>query len=58
MEHLDGKCVLGELVGTYKLVCSIRFSVLGLAKHEDSQIWAAFTFDVYLESMSQGIISD
>lgn len=49
IEHLDGKCVLGELVGIYKLVCSIHFSVLGLAKHEDSQIWAAFTFDVHLE---------
>ena len=46
---LDGKCVLGELVVTYELVCSICFSVLGLVKHEDNQILAAFAFDVHLE---------
>ena len=46
---IDGKYVLRELVMTYKSVCSIRFSVLRLAKHEDNQILAAFTFDVHLE---------
>jgi len=43
------KCVLGEPVMTYKSICSIRFSVLGLVKHEDNQILAAFAFDVHLE---------
>lgn len=41
--------VLGEVVMTYKLVCSICFSILGFSKHENNQILAAFTFDIHLE---------
>lgn len=46
---LDGKCVWGELVMTYKWVCSICFSILSLVRHENNQILAALTFKFHLK---------
>lgn len=50
---LRWKMWLGGLVIVYQSVCSIHFSVLTLAKHEDNQILAAFAFDAHPNQLTE-----